>query len=46
MSNKDYGLFILFAVVVTVLVFGVSLWITYAVATSNLPDWVKFLLLR
>lgn len=28
------------------LVFGIGFWIEYSIATSDLPFWVKFLLLR
>jgi hypothetical protein len=28
------------------LVFGIGFWIEYSIATSDLPLWVKFLLLR
>lgn len=29
-----------------ILVLAICVWLTYLIGTSDLPDWVKFLLLR
>ena len=36
----------LFTVVVLIIVLGIGLGVTYWIATSNLPDWLKFAILR
>ena len=46
MRNDSDGIGCLFSIVIFVVFVGVSLWSSYAIATSNLPDWMKFLLLR
>lgn len=47
MKNNDYSgcgcaIYFVMAVIVLAICFG----ITYLIATSNLPDWVKFWLLN
>lgn len=37
---------ILFYVVIAVLILGVACGVTWMIATSDLPDWVKFSLLK
>lgn len=42
-DDKDtFLVFLLFAIVII----AISLWVEYLIATSSLPDWMKFALLQ
>lgn len=36
----------IFVVVLTILIIIVIIWIEYKIAVSELPDWVKYILLK
>lgn len=36
----------IFVVVLTILIIAVIIWIEYQIAVSELPDWVKYILLK
>lgn len=35
-----------FVIVLTILIIAVIIWVEYQIAVSELPDWVKFILLK
>lgn len=46
LSKKENAVIFLICTAIVLLALGVGIWATYLIATSNLPDWVKWFLLR
>lgn len=47
MKNNDYsGCSLVVYAIIAVIVIALGIWFTIAIINSDLPDWMKFILLR